>query len=151
MGKNTLCEIDQKAISLENVENHSQVREMSGEIRAGHQHVVQVDKNKRKTAEEMVHEPFKHLSSIAETERHLGKLKEAKRGDNGCLGDISSGDRNLIIAFDQIKLGENSGTMETSRKVMEIGERKAVRNHLKIETAVVTPGPPQTVRLWDKM
>ena len=60
-----------------------------------------------------------------------------KRSDNGRLGDIGGGDRNLIITFDQIKLGENSGAMETSRKIMEIRERIAVWNSLKIETAAV--------------
>ena len=48
----------------------------------------------------MVHEPLKRLSSVAKTEKHLSELKEAKRGDNGCLGNISGGDRDLIITFD---------------------------------------------------
>ena len=41
--------------------------------------------------------------------------------------------------------------METSRKVMEIGERLAVKNRLKIETAVVATGLPRAVQLWNKM
>ena len=36
LGKNTLGEIDQKAISLEKVENRSQVGEVSGEIWTSH-------------------------------------------------------------------------------------------------------------------
>ena len=40
LGKNTLGEIDQKAISLENVENRGQVGEVSGEIWTSHQNVV---------------------------------------------------------------------------------------------------------------
>ena len=73
MSENTLGEIDQKAISLENVENRGQVREVSGEIQTGHQNVVQVDKHKRKTTEEMVHELLKRLSSFAETQGYLGE------------------------------------------------------------------------------
>ena len=142
MGKNTPGVIYQKAISLENVENHGQVIEVSGEIQTGHQNVIQIDENKRKTTEEMVHEPLKCLSSVAETERHLGELKEAERGDNGCLGDIGCGNRNLIVTFDQIEFEENSSTMETGREVMKIRERIAVRDSLKIEIAVVTARPP---------
>ena len=63
------------------------------------------------------------------------EFKETKRGDDGCLGDIGGGDRDLIVAFDQIKLSKNCGTMEMSRQVMEIGERIAVRHHLEIEAA----------------
>ena len=85
---------------MENVENCSPVREVSGEVRTCHQNVVQVGEEKRKTTEKMVHEPLKSLSSIAEAERHFGELKTAKRSDNGCIGDISGGDRHLIIAFD---------------------------------------------------
>ena len=40
MSENTLGEIDQKAISLENVENRGQVREVSGEIWTSHQNVI---------------------------------------------------------------------------------------------------------------
>ena len=40
LGKNTLGEIDQKAISLENVENRGQVGEVSGEIWTSHQNIV---------------------------------------------------------------------------------------------------------------
>ena len=40
LGENTLGEIDQKAISLENVENRGQVREVSGEIWTSHQNVI---------------------------------------------------------------------------------------------------------------
>ena len=85
---------------MENVENCSQVREVSGEVRTCHQNVVQVGEEKRKTTEKMVHEPLKSLSSVAEAERHFGELKTAKRSDNGRIGDISGGDRHLIIAFD---------------------------------------------------
>ena len=48
----------------------------------------------------MVHEPLKHLSSIAETKRHLSEFKEAERSDDGCFGNIGGGDGNLIVAFD---------------------------------------------------
>ena len=88
----------QKAISLENVENRGPVGEVSGEIWTSHQNVVEIDKNKQKTAEEMVHEPLKRLSSVAETKRHLSEFKEAERSDDGCFGNIGGG--NLIVAFD---------------------------------------------------
>ena len=40
LGKDTLGEIDQKAISPENVENRGQVQEVSGEIWTSHQNVI---------------------------------------------------------------------------------------------------------------
>ena len=58
---------------------------MSGEIQTGHQNVIKVDKKKLKTTEEMVHELLKRKSSAAETEGHLGELKEAKRSDNAIM------------------------------------------------------------------
>ena len=85
------------------------------------------------------------------TEGHFGEFKQAKRVDNGGLGNIGGCDGNLVVTFHQVKFGENCGALETSEKVMKVGQRIAVRNSLKVEAVVVAAGPARTVWLWHKM
>ena len=99
LGKNTFGQVDQKTVGLENVQNGGEMGKVRGEVGAGHQNVVQVDKHKGKTTEEIIHEPLESLGSIAEAERHFGEFKKTERSDNGSLGDIGGGDRNLVVTF----------------------------------------------------
>ncbi len=62
---------------------------MRGEVRTGHQDVIQVDKNKRKIPEKVIHEHLKRLCSVVEPKGHLGELEKSKRGDNGCVFSIT--------------------------------------------------------------
>ena len=81
LGKNAFGQVDQKTICLENVKNGGEMGKVRGKIGTGHQNVVEIDKHKRKTTEEMVHEPLESLSSIAEAKRHFGEFKKTERGD----------------------------------------------------------------------
>ena len=46
LGKNTLGEIHQETVGFEDVQNGGEVREVRGEVRTGHQNVIQVDETK---------------------------------------------------------------------------------------------------------
>ena len=151
MGKNTLVEIHQETVGFEEIQDGGEVREMRGEIRTGHQNVVQVDENKRKIAENVIHEPLKCLGSVAETEWHLGELKKPERSDNGGFRDIRGSDRNLVVTLHQVQFGENCGAMETGGQVVEVGERIAVGDGLEVKAAVVAARPPGAIGLGHKM
>ena len=151
LGKNTFGQVDQKTVGFENVKNGGEMGKVRGKIGTGHQNVVEIDKHKGKTTEEMIHEPLESLSSIAEAKRHFGEFKKTERSDNGSFGNIGGGDRNLVITLHQVQFGENRGAMETGGEVMEIGKRIAVRNGLKVKAAVVAARPPGAVRLGYEM
>ena len=46
LGKGALGKVDQEAIGPEDVQNGSEMREVRGRIRTGHQNVIKVDKEK---------------------------------------------------------------------------------------------------------
>ena len=56
-----------------------------------------------------------------------------------------------MIAFHQIQLGEDSGTMEAGREVLEIRKGIAVGNGGKVKVVVIASRPPGTVRFGHKM
>ena len=151
LGENTFGQVDQKTIGFENVKNGGEMGKVRGKIGTGHQNVVEIDKHKRKTTEEMIHEPLESLSSIAEAKRHFGEFKKTERGDNGSFGNIGGGDRNLVITLHQVQFGENCGAMETGGQVVEVGERIAVGDGLEVKAAVVAARPPGAIGLGHKM
>ena len=132
LAKNTLGEIHQGTVGFEDVQNGGEVREVRGEVRTGHQNVIQVDKDKRKIPEKVIHEPLKCLGSVAETEWHFGELKKPERSDNGGFRDIRGSDRNLVVTLHQVQFGENCGAMETGGQVVEVGERIVVGDGLEV-------------------
>ena len=151
LGKNTFGQVDQKTVGLEDVKNGGEMGKVRGKIRTGYQNVVEIDKHKRKTTEEMIHEPLESLSSIAEAKRHFGEFKKTERGDDGSFGNIGGGDRNLVITLHQVQFGENCGAMETGGQVVEVGERIAVGDGLEVKAAVVAARPPGAIGLGHKM
>ena len=91
------------------------------------------------------------LGGVAETKWHGEEFIEAKRSDYSGLGDIRRMNGDLVIAFHQIQLEEDSGPVEAGREVLEIGKGVAVRNGGKVRAAVITTRPPGAVRFGDKM
>ena len=55
-------------------------------------------------------------------------------------------ERNLVITFNKIQFGENSGIMEIGGEIMEIRRWVAVRNGGHVEQAVITAWTPRTIR-----
>jgi len=46
------------------------------------------------------------LGGIPQTKRHMGELKQPKGCDHGCLGDVRSFHRDLMLCPDEVNLAE---------------------------------------------
>ena len=114
-----------------------EMEEVGGEVGAGNKNVIKIDKSEGEVAEDVIHESLKCLGSILEAKGHGEEFIEAKGCDDGSFWDIRGSNRNLIVIFNKVKLGENCGAMEPLRKVMEIGERVAVMDSLEIEAVII--------------
>jgi hypothetical protein len=93
---------------LENLENLAQVTAVGGCAAAGDEDVVQIDDGDRQATKQGVHELLKSHARVFQAEWHADKLEQPEWGYNGCLGNVSGGDRDLQVAFLQIHLAENS-------------------------------------------
>ena len=98
--------------------------------------------------EDIVHEALKGLGGVAEAKRHGEVLVEAKGSDDRCLGDVGRMNWDLVVAFYEIQLGEDGGSVEAGGKVLEVGKRVAVRGGGEVKAAVIATGSPRAVRLW---
>ena len=136
-------EVDKKAIGLENVEKLGEMEKVLGKVGTGYENIIQVNKKEGKALE--------GLGGVAEAKWHGEEFIEAKRGDDSSLRDFRRMNWDLVIAFHQIQLREDSGTMEAGREVLEIGKGIAVGNSGKVKAAVIATRPPGTVRFGHKM
>ena len=91
------------------------------------------------------------LGGVAETKWHGEEFIEAKRSNYSGFRNVRRMNWDLVIAFHQIQLGEDSGTMEAGREILEIGKGIAVGNGGKVKAAVIATRPPGTVRFGHKM
>ena len=103
LSKGTFFGVDKDAIGSKNGKELAQVVEVLGKGGTGNEDVVQIDKDKRKVMENVVHQPLKSLSSITEAIGHVGVFKEAKRSNHRRFWDVRRMNRNLVVSFYQIK------------------------------------------------
>ena len=120
---------------------------MAGVAGGGYENIIQVDKNKGEMAEVVVYEALEGLGGIAEAKRHGGILVEAEGSDNGSFGNVGSGDGNLVIFFDKVKLVEDSGTPEVVGEVLNVKEGVPVGSGDSVEAAIGAAGMPAATRL----
>ena len=73
------------------------------------------------TAKNPVHHPLEGLHRVLEGKEHLQELKQAKRGDDRCLGHIIIVHGGLIISSDKIQDGENSGPGSGDGEGLDVG------------------------------
>jgi hypothetical protein len=66
---------------------------------AGNEVIIQVRKNEREVAKQLVHEALEGLSCICQTEGHKQILEQAEGGDDGGLLDVLSGHGDLMVPF----------------------------------------------------
>jgi hypothetical protein len=64
--------------------------------------VVQVCEAEVESPQHIVHEPLDRLSSVAQAERHKGKLKKAEGSGYGGLRDIAGMHVNFVIGSHQV-------------------------------------------------
>ena len=118
---------------------------------AGNEDVIKIYKGKGKILENVIHEALESLGSIAETIRHEEVFIKAKRSDDSCFRNVRRSNWYLMIGLHQIQFGENSSAMEAGCEILEVRKRIAVGSSGKIEAAIITAGPPGTVRFRDKV
>ena len=80
------------------------------------------------------------MCGVAEAKGHGKVFVEAEGSDDGGFGNVRWMDGNLVVAFDEVQLGEDGGAVETGREVFEVGKRVAVRSCDEVEAAVVATG-----------
>ena len=78
-------------------------------VATGDQYVINVAKGEAQALKCSVHEALKRLCRILQTKRHAEKFPQPKRGDDSRLGYDIWVDRELVVAPDQVNLGEDSG------------------------------------------
>ena len=103
-----------------------------------------VDKGELRALTDGIHQPLERLSSILQTEWHPEEFKEPKRSNDCCFGDVFSSHRNLVVASDEINLGEYRPASEVGGEILYVGHWISVRNCGIIESSVVstrTPAP----------
>ena len=91
------------------------------------------------------------MGSVTKAKWHEEELVEAKRSDYSSFGNIRRMNWDLMIALHQIQLGEDSGTMEAGRVVLEIGKGIAVRNSGDVKAVINATRQPGTIWFGDKM
>ena len=91
------------------------------------------------------------LGGVAETKWHGEVFIKAKRSDDSGFGNVRRMNQDLVITFHQIKLGENSGTMEAGREFLEVGKGVAVRNSGQVDAVIIATRLPGAIRFGYKM
>jgi len=128
LSKGALGEVDEEAVVSEEVEELSEVGEVLLEVGAGHQDVVEINKEEGKVLEDVVHEALEGLCRIAEAKGHGEVFVKSEGSNDGGFRNVRGVDGNLVVAFDEVQLGEDGGPVEARGKVLEVRERIAVRS-----------------------
>jgi hypothetical protein len=119
-------------------------------VASGHQEVIKVDRYETiKVASDGVHEPLESLGCIPESKRDAEELVQSKRRNDSGFGDVVCRHRNLMIATDQINLGEDAFPCQAGSKVLDVRDWVLVRRSDVVYLAVVSTGSPTAVRLGD--
>ena len=147
LGKGALGGVDMETIGSQDGEHLAEMPQVVGMTGGGDEDIIQIDENKGKVAEKAVHEALEGLGGIAESKRHGGVFVEAEGRNNGSFGDVGGGNGNLVISFDKVKLGEDSGAPEIVGEILDVREGIPVRSGDGVEAAVVATGAPAATRL----
>ena len=83
-----LLQVDDETVLGEAGEQRVQVLHVLSHVPAGHQTVIEVDKQERQVGEDSIHQPPESLGCILEAERHVKELKKTEWGDDNRLGDV---------------------------------------------------------------
>jgi len=87
---------------------------------AGHEDVIEVDKNEIQIPKYVIYKTLKRLSGVSQTKGHTKIFIEAERSDDCGLVDVLRRYRNLMIRLDQIQLGKDHGAMKENGAVVNV-------------------------------
>ena len=145
--KLTLVRVDYEAMFGEGGEKSTKILQVLLLTVTGHKYVIQVDKNSRKTWENGVHHALKGLCCILEAKWNTEELKEAKKGDDGCLWYVLSGHCYLVVTSLEVHLGENDLAGQIGREIMYEWHRIVVRGGDVVQPLVIPARSPTAILL----
>lgn len=96
---------------------------------------------------DLIHEPLEGLGSVAQAERHHQKLKETKGSYDGRLRNVLVSHRNMMKAFGDIKFRKDFLAREVLGKILDVGQRVAIRCGYLVQGPIITTRSPRSVRL----
>ena len=88
--------------------------------------VVQVNEREGNVPEDAVHETLEGLGGVLESEGHPYELSEAKRCDDGRLGNGVRCHRDVMISTHEVDLGEDGRPSEVDVEILDVGQRIAI-------------------------
>jgi hypothetical protein len=133
----------------EDGENLLEELKMGVHVSGGEENIIQVKKNVGKVGKKAVHEALESLGGVAETKAHVNIFEEAKRSYYCCFRNVRRSNRDLMVAFDQVKCGENCAFVELICEIMKVGKGIRVGSCGGVEAAVITTGTPTAIFLRD--
>ena len=78
--KDALFWVDYEPVLGEAGEQRAKMLHVFGHVPAGHQDVIEVDKQEKQDGEDCLHQPLKCLGCVLGAKRYVEELKKAKRG-----------------------------------------------------------------------
>jgi hypothetical protein len=112
--------IDDQTEITEPLEQELEMLQMRCQVRAAHDDVIQVHKDEGEAVGYPIHHPLEGVAGVAEAKTHPQKLVQAKRRDDGSLGNIPGVHGDLMVALAQIHLAEDAASGHLCRKVHHI-------------------------------
>ena len=96
-----------QAMLLQAIEEEVEMARVLLFISAGNEDVVEVDEDKGQVVAHPVHHPLEGLGSVLEAEGHPQEFPETEGGNDGGFGDVFGMQGDLMVAMDQVHLGED--------------------------------------------
>ena len=113
-----------------------------------HQNIIHIVETAIEAVQHFIHKPLESVARVPEAEGHAVKLEEAERGGDGCLGNIVRFHRDLVVCTYKINLAEDSGTMEGCSEILNVRNRVAIRDGMRVQGTIIATGIPVTWGLF---
>ena len=94
-----------------------------------------------------IHEVHEISRSIGQPERHHGVFKQSVSSDEGCLQDVCLSHLQLVITGAKVNLGEDTGSTELIKKILNLGQGVLILDGYVIQRTVVHTQTGGTVSL----
>ena len=128
--KGALRQLENKIVVKEYLKSKFQMFQMVRERRAVNQDIVEEDDDKAAEVgpENEIHSSLKGRRGIAKPERHHFELKVAVMCPKSCLRNVAGMHAYLVVALQQVELGEALSTAQFIEKFVNRGYRKSILN-----------------------
>lgn len=151
LAEDAFVRVDDESVFGEAGEERAEVRLVLFRRGAGNEDVVEVDEDKRESVADSIHEALESLASVLESKGHAEKLEEAKRRDDCSLGYVVRSHGDLVVAPNQVNLGEDSLACQVLGKVLDVRERVPVWDGCVVNPSVIAAGAEFAIVLDDHL